>query len=91
MGAVANVVPDVLHHGIFQEGLVVFARAVLAVNHGTVKGHHPAERVAHGGRLLVTGHTTHAIQRKAVLEELGHGVVLLAEMMRVEVTQRRMA
>ena len=90
MGPVADVVPNVLHHRVFQKRFVVFAGAVLAVNHGTVERHHTAERVADRGRLLVTCNATHTVEGQAILEELGHGVVLFAYVMRVEVAQRGM-
>ena len=78
-------------HRRLQKWGVVLSRTVRTVDGQGIKLQLPAERIAHRGGLLVACHTTDAIQRQAVLEQLRHRVMFLPQMMGIEMSQRRVA
>ena len=87
MGSVPDVVSRVQEHRWLVERLLILACPILAVNHGAVEFEHTAEGVAHGRRLLVARHTTHAIQGQRIMEQLSHRIVVFPQVMGIEVAQ----
>ena len=86
--SVANVVPGVGHHRGRMQRRVVLACPILPIDHGAVKVEHATESVADRGRLLVTSHAAHTVHRQCVVKQLRHGIVLLAEVVGIEVSER---